>query len=101
MNDRFSTPDAVGQVRFCLGQIVATPAALRLLEAHGLTAHPFLTRHARGDWGDVPADDAIANDEALIADGRLLSAYAIGNGRIWVITEADRSSSCVLLPQEY
>jgi hypothetical protein len=87
---------------FSLGQVVATPGALRafaLAEEHYL---PYLLRHARGDWGEVCPEDARANDQAREMDGRLLSAYRLRDStKIWIITEADRSSTCILLPEEY
>ena len=59
-------------------------------------------RHACGDWGTVCPDDALANDEALEEGERLLSAYKLRDGtKVWIITEADRSSTCILLPDEY
>lgn len=87
--------------RLLLGQVVATPAALWLLEESHLSPATFLTRHAHGDWGDVPPEDAAANDAALTHDGRLISAYVVGDARIWIITEADRSATTILLPTEY
>ncbi|HXO19419.1 MAG TPA: hypothetical protein VOA87_05775, partial [Thermoanaerobaculia bacterium] len=62
----------------------------------------FLRRHVQGDWGEVCKEDGQANDRALRSGGRLLSAYRTHLGtRLWVITEADRSSTCILLPEEY
>lgn len=62
----------------------------------------FLARHQRGDWGIVDGCDRRANDDALVAGERLLSAYRLSDGtKIWIITEADRSSTCLLLPEEY
>ena len=88
--------------KFPLGQIVATPGALEALEQSGLTPDFFLAKHASGDWGEVCNGDKKLNDEALVDGGRLLSAYrTLRNERIWVITEADRSSSCLLKPEEY
>ena len=88
--------------RFSLGACVATPGALAAMEASGDDPHTFLNRHVSGDWGDVDADDKAANDRDLHDEGRLLSAYTLKDGtRIWVITEADRSSTCILLPEEY
>ena len=88
--------------RFTLGQIVATPAALHAMDESGQTPEYFIDRHMAGDWGEVDADDRRANDEALVNGERLLSAYKTLLGvRLWVITEADRSSTCVLLPEEY
>lgn len=91
-----------GSATVKLGQIVTTPGALEALEKAGRTLAEFLARHRTGDWGDVDAEDWRVNNEALSGGGRLLSAYTIGEGvRIWIITEADRSSTCVLLPDEY
>lgn len=87
--------------RFPLGRLVATPGVLRLLEMHGQTPELFIRRHAAGDWGEVSREDWIANDQALVTGERLLSAYSLGQDRLWVITEADRSSTCILLPHEY
>jgi hypothetical protein len=90
------------QPKFPLGQLVATPGALQALEQAGQSPADFLARHVRGDWGEVCDDDKRANDQALVDGDRLLSAYrTLRNARIWIITEADRSSTCVLLPEEY
>jgi hypothetical protein len=87
---------------FSLGRMVATPGALDALvdsEQHPL---PFLLRHACGDWGVVCEDDCEANRDALRDGARIFSAYLTAKGvKIWVITEADRSSTTVLLPSEY
>jgi len=62
----------------------------------------YVGRHSAGDWGDVSADDWKANDYAITSGERLFSAYELGAGkRLWIITEADRSSTTVLLPDEY
>jgi hypothetical protein len=94
--------------RFRLGQLVATPGALDALARAGQAPAEFIARHVRGDWGDVCAEDAKLNDEAVAHEadpdrqGRVLSAYRTKVGdRIWVITEADRSSTCTLLPADY
>jgi glycine cleavage system aminomethyltransferase T len=88
--------------RFNPGQVVATPAALDALEATGQNAAHFLARHLRGDWGELDEPDTQANNHALTNRGRLLSAYTLRDGtKIWIITEADRSSTCVLLPSDY
>ena len=85
-----------------LGQIVATPAALEAIKDAGQAPMDFLLRHHQGDWGDVCGDDWEANDRDLEEGNRLLSAYMTGKGvKLWVITEADRSSTCLLLPEEY
>ncbi len=89
-----------GRPRFPLGQVVATPGALRELTRADIDL--ALYRHQRADWGDVDPSDAKANDQAVKAGNRILSAYQAGNGtRFWIITEADRSATTVLLPDEY
>lgn len=60
-----------------------------------------LKRHQRHDWGDICEEDKQANDEALKAGDRLFSAYKNGEDKIWIITEADRSVTTVLFPDEY
>lgn len=96
------TPRSQGQGRIPLGQVVATPGALRALEEAGEDALRLLARHATGDWGDLDAEDHQANNRALRVGERLLSAYALRDGaRVWVITESDRSSTALLLPEEY
>jgi hypothetical protein len=89
--------------RLELGRIVATPGALTALSRAGQRAADFLVRHQRGDWGDVDAHDAAANDRADTTGGeRVLYAYRLRTAvRVWVITEADRSATTVLLPDEY
>ena len=85
-----------------LGRIVSTPAALKVLEDAGQSPAEFLDRHSQGDWGEVDGDDWELNDQALEDGSRILSAYRTkANIRIWIITEADRSSTCLLLPDEY
>ena len=86
-------------VRFPLGQLAITAnASLRLSTEEVLTA---LRRHASGEWGDLCPEDTLANDTALHHGGRLFSAYGQGEERFWVITEADRSVTTVLLPEDY
>ena len=90
------------QVSFSLGLVVATPGAIAALGRSGESAAVFLTRHASGDWGDVDSHDSRANDRAVLGRMRILSAYTTGKGeKIWVITEADRSATTLLLPDEY
>jgi hypothetical protein len=85
-----------------LGQVVATPGALHAFAAIEEEYLPYLLRHARGDWGTVSPEDAEANEEALQEGSRLLSAYRLPDDtKVWIITEADRSSTCILLPEEY
>jgi hypothetical protein len=86
---------------FPLGRLIATPGALTALTAAGENPVGLLIRHQSGDWGDVVAEDRRANDRDLRDGGRLLSAYSVGGSRVWVITEADRSATTILLPAEY
>lgn len=86
---------------FTLGVIVATPSVLAHLEKHGINARSYLERHVRGDWGDVPPEDAKENLLSVEQGFRILSSYDIAGERVWVITEADRSSTCLLYPAEY
>jgi hypothetical protein len=89
----------VTRVRVPLGELVITAnASVRLATEEVLTG---LRRHASGDWGDICAEDAMGNDEALRDGGRLLSAYGRGEHRFWIITEADRPITTVLLPDDY
>ncbi|MBD3672761.1 MAG: hypothetical protein HUJ26_04470 [Planctomycetaceae bacterium] len=87
---------------FSLGRVVATSGALDALETAGDNLSVFLSRHANGDWGLVSVEDAAMNDEALRHGDRVLSAYKTSLGtKLWIITEADRSATTVLLPSEY
>jgi hypothetical protein len=90
------------QPLFDLGQLVATPGALAALEKTGQNAMEFLSRHVRGDWGELPEEDEAENQFSLEKGFRLLSSYrTTANDKIWVITEADRSHTTLLLPDEY
>lgn len=90
------------QPLFSLGRLVATPGALEALAAAGQSPTEFLNRHVRGDWGDVCDEDKQANEDALKDGTRILSAYKTNLGlTVWCLTEADRSSTCILLPDEY
>jgi len=87
---------------FDLGQLVATPGALAALQKTGQNAMEFLSRHVRGDWGELPKEDKDENQSSLQKGFRLLSSYRTTAGdKIWVITEADRSVTTLLLPDEY
>ena len=94
---------------FELGRIVATPGALEAFREAGksidgsqLLMFPYLERHASGDWGEVDGHDQRANSRALKDGTRILSAYTLHGGRkVWIITEADRCSTCILRPSEY
>ncbi len=89
--------------RFPLGRVVATPGALSALEEAQTCPSELLRRHQGGDWGEVPSCDARENERSLRHGWRLLSSYPLGEDRakVWVITEADRSSTCLLRPEEY
>jgi len=83
-----------------LGQIVSTPNALGQLSNDDILR--ALQRHQAGDWGDVDEHDRQANDRALTEGTRLFSVYHSAKGlKFWIITEADRSSTTVLLPEDY
>ncbi len=86
---------------FNLGQLVATPGALMALEKSGQSPMDFLSRHVTGDWGDLPKEDCEENNLSLKNGFRLLSNYQTTAGQIWIITEADRSVTTLLLPEEY
>jgi hypothetical protein len=87
---------------FSLGMVVATPGALDLLDSVGVYPGELLARHQSGDWGDCGSEDWEANDSDLRIGGRLFSVYRISDGlRVWAITEADRSATMLLLPEEY
>ena len=90
------------QPKFALGQVVATPGALEALATNGQTPPEFLTRHVAADWGELDDHDRRENEYSLTHDLRLLSAYSLRDGtRLWIITEADRSATTLLLPEEY
>ena len=87
---------------FNLGQLVATPGALAAIEESGDSLVTYLNRHVTGDWGELDAHDQKENDLGISHNLRILSAYTLSSGvKIWVITEADRSSTTALLPEEY
>lgn len=87
---------------FPLGQLFTTPGALAAMLAAGDSPAHFLSRHARGDWGDLDGFDHLQNAEALRDGLRILSAYQTSGGvKLWVITEADRATTTILLPEEY
>jgi hypothetical protein len=87
---------------FSLGRTVATPGALESLAQSGQSHADFLNRHVVGDWGDVCEEDRKLNDEAVKIGERLLSSYSTKQGvKFWILTEADRSATTLLLPEEY
>lgn len=88
--------------KFPLGHIVATPPALNALQKTGQQSWEFIRRHQQGDWGTLSPEDHAENNRSLMSGDRILSAYLLTDGtKLWVITEADRSSTCVLLPEDY
>ena len=88
--------------RFSLGQVVATPGALAALETAKQTPMELLQRHVVLDQGELDEEDQQTNEAAVKNGERILSSYLLNDGtKIWIITEADRSSTCVLLPDEY
>ena len=88
--------------KFSLGRVVSTPGALEALAEANVPPWPYLARHQRGDWGDVPPEDAQENELSVREGFRILSAYTLPSGtKIWLITEADRSVTTLLLPAEY
>ena len=102
MQPHTNTGRETGIARFALGQTVITPGAQESLEIAGQTAIEFLRRHMSGDWGDLSEDDVKENELSLETGFRLLSRYQTAKGEpIWIITEADRSATTILLPIEY
>lgn len=102
--------------RFALGQIVATPGALELLEQAGFSALALISRHVHGDWGDCCVEDKATNEAAVRQRMRVMSVYRLVDAEallqtpqdkrsslptLWIITEADRSVTTLLLPSEY
>jgi hypothetical protein len=89
--------------KFSLGQLAATPGALAAANQSGDNLASFIRRHVQGDWGDLCADDVQENEFSLENGLRLLSSYRLKDGTkiFWIITEADRSVTTVLLPEEY
>jgi len=86
---------------FRLGHVVCTPAALEFCTAQNIDMIKLIRRHAAGDFGDLSVSDAEANVQALQHDLRVFSSYVFAGEKVWVITEADRTSTCVLLPEDY
>lgn len=92
---------------FQLGEIVATPDALALLQRNGVNAATLLRRHQCGDWGELSVRDRTANDRAIKDGSRILSAYMVAGKKVWVVTDAasddsiSRTSTCVLMAGEY
>ena len=95
-------PEKEKLLRVELGQTFATPGAVEELEKAGVSSLRLLGRHQSGDWGDISEADRKENELSLKEGFRLLSAYKLETGaKIWIITEADRSVTTLLLPEEY
>lgn len=89
-------------MRFALGRVVATRNCLNHLVSTGASAVPYLERHQNGDWGNLGLSDKQANEQALKCGGRIVSKYLLKDGTpIYVITEADRSYTTVMLVGDY
>jgi hypothetical protein len=88
---------------FSLGQVVATPGALCALGDEGMPSEELLRRHVTGDWGELCEDDRLENELSVSEGFRILSSYTLPRTRakLWIITEADRSVTTLLLPHEY
>lgn len=87
-------------VKFRLGKIVSTPSALAQLSQDDILAG--IRRHQAGDWGEMDEHDRQENESALKNGFRLLSVYRFAAGvKFWLITEADRSATTVLMPEDY
>ena len=87
---------------FPLGKVVATPNALDALDRAAVNSMDLIRRHQHGDWGNVPPSDAEENDRSVTNGWRILSSYALSDDQnLWIITEADRSVTTLLLPEDY
>jgi len=84
-----------------LGRVLATPGALEALAEAGDDPFGYIARHAMGDWGDLCGRARRENERSVGYGWRILSTYPVGEGKVWVITEADRSATTILLPEEY
>jgi hypothetical protein len=89
----------IANPKFPLGQVVITANAQAILNP--IAVQEAVSRHAAGDWGDICDDDRGLNEEALKEGDRLLSVYGSGDRKFWIITEADRSVTTVLMPEDY
>jgi hypothetical protein len=88
--------------KFSLGTLVITPSAMAEIQIAEQLPTDFLRRHIKGDWGDLEEDDKTENELSLKQGGRLMSCYrTLKDVKIWIITEADRSSTCILVPSDY
>jgi hypothetical protein len=87
---------------FQMGRLVGTPNVIRFCDEHCINIISLVRRHLHGDWGDMCESDKKQNDDAVrTGEARIFSAYQFEHGKIWIITEWDRSVTTVLLPSEY
>jgi hypothetical protein len=87
---------------FTLGRVVTTGCALQRLDANGIDSFELVIRHVTGDWGELSDEDQEANARAVLEGLRILSSYPMPDGtKVWVITEADRSLTTFLCPNDY
>ncbi len=90
------------QPLFNLGQLLVTPGALAMIEAHAIDAWALIQRHQSGDWGNLVPHDWEENQAALVKGRRLFSSYQLTTDiKLWIITEANRAVTTLLLPEEY
>lgn len=88
--------------RFPLGKVIVGEGASHALDASGQSADELIGRHARGDWGDVSEETRTKNEDAIASGRRIESIYHTHRGeKLLVVTEADRSLTMVLLPEEF
>ncbi|EON14918.1 hypothetical protein [Pandoraea sp. SD6-2] len=92
----------IPRARLPLGRLLATPAAVDAIQSTGASIFALVNRHARGDWGELSEADREQNDLSVVAGRRVLSCYPLGDEqKVWIITEADRFTTTLLLPHEY
>jgi len=92
---------ATSKPLFPIGRLVATLGALKAMEQLGVVPMALVSRHVSGDFGDLCEEDRQENETAIKHGLRILSAYQIQEVKFWIITEADRSATTILLPEEY
>ncbi len=90
----------IANILFKPGRIVAIQGALRMAES-GVNLLSYLIRHLSGDWGDLCKEDKKENEFSIRDGFRILFAYDTSLGKLWIITEAERSATTFLLPEEY
>jgi hypothetical protein len=86
---------------FSLGKCVITPGAEEIMDENETLTDDLLKRHIAGDCGDMCEEDRMQNEVAIKHGFRVMSSYTVGETTLWVITEADRSATTILLPNEY